>query len=176
MILTDGLHESGMSNMPSIVKAVKYLFISGFVLSVFGSLLGIIRVIGTFGLFEVIKSELGKFSVEQRQQVKKSFDHHNHWLTVFRELINLDRSSHQLKAANNFGDLPIISIKSRSFFKPSIPTLFLPLKSIDRLRVKMHYSLNLISSNYTEIIGTKSSHFVWIDEPKIIIQAVQELL
>lgn len=120
IVLTDGLHESGMLNMPWSVKAVKYLFISGFVMSVFGSLLGIIRVIGTIGLFEIIKPELRQFSPKQRQRVKKSFYHHNHWLTMARELLSLDRSGHQLQVANNFGDLPIISIKSQTFFKPSI--------------------------------------------------------
>jgi len=40
----------------------------------------------------------------------------------------------------------------------------------------MHYSLSLLSSNYTEIIASKSSHFVWIDEPEIIVKAIEQLL
>ena len=73
LVLTDGLHESGMLNMPLVIKAVKYLFISGFLMSILGSLLGIIRVIGTLGLFEVIKPELRQFNVKQRQWGKKIF-------------------------------------------------------------------------------------------------------
>ena len=175
MVLTDGLHEAAMLDMPLIVKAVKYLFISGFIMSVFGSILGIIRLIGTVGLFELIKPELKKFDLKQRQRVKCSFYSHNHWLTMARELINLDRSGRQLKVANDFGNLPIISIKSKSFFKPSILTIFLPLKTIDKLRDKIHYNLNLLSSNYIEIPANNSSHFVWIDEPEIIIQAIKRL-
>ena len=176
LILTDGLHESGMLNMPLIVKAVKYFFISGFVMSVLGSLLGIIRVMGVIGLFEIIKPELRQFDIKQCQRVKRSFYRHHHWLTMTRELIDLDRSGHQLKVANNLKDLPIVSIKSQTFFKPSILSWLLPIKSIDRLRDKMHYSLSLLSSNYTEIIAAKSSHFVWIDEPEIIIKAIAKLL
>ncbi len=176
LILTDGLHESGMLNMPWVVKAVKYLFISGFVMSVLGSFLGIIRIIGTVGLFEVIKPKLRQFNLKQRQQVKRSFYHYNHWLTMARELINLDRSGHQLKVAKDLGDLPIIGIKSQSFFTPSVFTFFLPIKAINRLRDKMHYSLSLLSSNYTEIIAIKSSHFVWIDQPEIIVRAIEKLL
>ena len=176
IVLTDGLHEAAMLNMPITVKAVKYLFISGFIMSIFGSLLGIIRLLGTIGIFELIKPELRKFDRQQRQYIKKSFYHHNHWLTMARELINLDRSGHQLKVASNLNNLPIISLKSKSFFKPSIFTLFLPLKTIDKLRDKIHYHLSMLSSNYTEIPAQNSSHFVWIDEPEIIVNAIKRLI
>ena len=175
MVLTDGLHEAAMLDMPLMVKAVKYLFISGFIMSVFGSMLGIVRLMGTIGLFELIKPELRQFNPKQRQRVKHSFYSHNHWLTMARELINLDRSGRQLKIANDLGNLPIISIKSKSFFKPSIFTIFLPLKSINKLRDKIHYNLSLLSDNYLEIPANNSSHFVWIDEPEIMIQAIRQL-
>lgn len=175
IILTDGLHEAAMLNMPLIVKAVKYLFISGFIMSVFGSILGIVRLLGTIGLFELIKPELRQFNLKQRQRVKRSFYSHNHWLTMARELINLDRSGCQLKIANDLGNLPIISIKSQSFFKPSVFTRFVPLKTINKLRDKIHYNLSLLSNNYLEIPANSSSHFVWIDEPEIMIQAIRQL-
>ena len=73
IILTDGIHEAAMLNMPLIVKAVKYLFISGFIMSIFGSILGIVRLLGTIGLFELIKPELRQFELKQRQRVKRFF-------------------------------------------------------------------------------------------------------
>ena len=39
----------------------------------------------------------------------------------------------------------------------------------------MHNRLSHISTQYTEIIATKSSHFVWIDEPELIIQTIANL-
>ena len=176
LILTDGLHEEGMLKMPLAVTAVKYLFISGFIMSVFGSLLGIIRLMGTIGLFELIKPELQQFSPQQRYWVKRSFYSHNHWITMARELINLDRSGRELRVTKDLQDLPLISIKSNSFFKPSIFTAILPLKTIDKLRDKIHHHLSLLSSNYTEIPASNSSHFVWIDEPEIIVKAIAKLL
>ena len=176
IILTDGLHESGMLNLPLSIIAVKYLFISGFMMSILGSLLGIVRLIGTLGLFELIKPEIEQFSVEQRSRVKRSFYHHNHWITMARELLNLNRSSRQVQVAANFDDLPIISIKSRTFFHASIFTFVLPLKAIDRLRNKMHYHLSLLSHRFSEISAANSSHFVWTDEPEIIIGAIEQLL
>ena len=176
IVLTDGLHEAAMLKMPFLVKAVNYLFISGFIMSILGSLLGIIRLTGILGIFELIKPELKKFDSQAKQWIKRSFYGHNHWITMTRELINLERSGRQLKVADTLGDLPMISIKSNSFFKPSIFTLFLPLKAIDRLRDKIHYNLKSLSSNYLEIPANNSSHFVWIDEPEIIIKAIKQLV
>lgn len=175
IILTDGLHESGMLNLPWSIIAVKYLFISGFIMSIFGSVFGIIRLAGICGLFEMIKPELKQFSYLQRQRVKRSFYHYRHWLTMARELFNLNRSSRQLKVAQNF-TVPIISIKSQTFFQPSVFTFLLPLKKIDRLRDKMHHNFSILSSNFTEIPATNSSHFVWIDQPEIMLQAIRQLL
>ena len=176
IVLTDGLEESGMLNLPWTITAVKYLFISGFIMSIFGSLFGIIRLMGTLGLFEIIKPEIKQFNFLQRQRIKRSFYRHHHWITMARELINLNKSSHQVKVADNFGDLPIISIKSQTFFKPSIFTLLFPLKAIDRLRDKMHYHLSSLSDNFSQIPASNSSHFVWTDEPEIMLQAIAQLL
>ena len=175
IILTDGLHEAGMLNMPPMVAAVKYLFVSGFIMSIFGSLFGIIRLLGMLGLFEMLKPELKQFDPLQRWRIKRSFYHYRHWLTMTRELVGLNRSSHQVKVAQNLA-IPIISIKSQNFFKPSLLTMLLPLKTIDRLRDKMHRNLNTLSDDFTEISARNSSHFVWTDEPEIIIQAVKQLI
>ena len=93
-----------------------------------------------------------------------------------QELINLNKSSRQVKVADNFADLPIISIKSQTFFKSSIFTLAFPLKAIDRLRDKMHHYLELLSKNLIHIPASNSSHFVWTDEPEIIVGAIGRLL
>nr|WP_254923771.1 alpha/beta hydrolase [Pseudanabaena sp. SR411] len=42
LILTDGLHEVGMLNMPIQLNAIKLFFLSGFLISIFGSAFGII--------------------------------------------------------------------------------------------------------------------------------------
>jgi len=175
IVLTDGLHESGMLNLSWSIIAVKYLFISGFIMSIFGSLFGIIRLIGTVGLFEVIKPELNQFSRLQRRRIKRSFYNYRHWLTMAQELINLNRSSQQVSIARDF-TIPIISIKSQAFFRPSILTALLPLRRIDQLRDKMHHSLSNLSSNFTEIPAASSSHFVWTDQPEIIHQAIKQLI
>lgn len=175
IVLTDGLHESGMLHLPWSIIAVKYLFVSGFVMSMLGSLLGIIRLLGTAGLFEVIKPELKQFKPRQRQRIKRSFYHYQHWLTMAQELINLDLSSQQVSIAKDF-TIPIVSIKSQTFFQSSIFTGLLPLKTIDRLRDKMHHGLSTLSEDFTKISADRSSHFVWTDQPETIVQAVKQLI
>jgi len=58
LVPTDGLHESGMLAMPIAIKALKLLFLSGFVMATIGSMLGIVRVLKDLGVFELLKPEL----------------------------------------------------------------------------------------------------------------------
>jgi pimeloyl-ACP methyl ester carboxylesterase len=149
IVLTDGLHERQMLNMPLALKLLKLFFISGFIISIFGSLCGIIRLLGNLRIFEIIKPELRKFSGAEINTVKRSFYRHNHWLTMARELIDLNRSGLQVKVADNLKDLPIISIKSQTFFKRSLFNFWLPLVTADKLRDKMHRDLSTLSTFLT---------------------------
>lgn len=51
-----------------------------------------------------------------------------------QEIIGLAASGRQLRCANDLKNLPIVSIKAQSFFKPSLITAFLPLKAANKLR------------------------------------------
>ena len=138
MILTDGLHEAGMLNMPFSLTALKFFFASGFLISILGSIFGIIRLLKNIKVFEFIKPELCKFSQNNLNPIKRSFCRAKHWITMAQEILTLDISARQVSKANQFGDLPIVSIKAESFFKPSIWTFALPLKAANQLREQMH--------------------------------------
>jgi pimeloyl-ACP methyl ester carboxylesterase len=176
MVLSDGLSEKNMGDMPLRLRALKFLFLSGFMISILGSSLGIIRILGILKIFELIKPELDKFDSQNLETVKKSFYYYNHWLTMIRELWNLDKSGRQVAIANRFDNLPIVSIKSRTFFKTRWFNFFLPLKAVDRLRDMMHDNLSRLSNQYTQISAERSSHFVWIDEPELIIAAIKQII
>ncbi|MDJ0682319.1 MAG: alpha/beta hydrolase [Xenococcaceae cyanobacterium MO_167.B52] len=176
IVLTDALHENAMLTMSLQIIALKTFFFSGFLISILGSLLGIIRFLGICGVFELIKPELKKFPEPIKAQVKKSFYGYRHWLTMAQEIWHIDDSAEEVKVANDFADLPIVSIKSKTFFKPSIFTYFLPLKAIDKLRNKIHQDLSQLSTNYTELQAKSSGHFVWLDQPEIITEAVKVIL
>ena len=73
MVLTDGLHEAGMLNMPLSLKILKLFFASGFFMSILGSILGIIRLLKIIGTFEFIKPELRKCPQDNLNSIKRSF-------------------------------------------------------------------------------------------------------
>ncbi|MBD2198417.1 MULTISPECIES: alpha/beta fold hydrolase [Calothrix] len=176
MVLTDGLHETAMLKMPIPLQCLKYFFLSGFVMSFLGSVLGIVRLLKLIGTFELIKRELGKFPKKTLKSVKRSFCRPKHWITMSREILNLDNSSRQVMSANDFGELPIVNIKANTFFHPSFWTLLLPSKAANDLRDKMHDELMNLSTNSMQIQTDISSHFVWIDQPELIVKAILHIV
>ncbi|MEL6163032.1 MAG: alpha/beta hydrolase, partial [Cyanobacteria bacterium J06628_3] len=176
MVLTDGLHETGMLNMPFSLTVLKLFFASGFLMSILGSISGIIRLLKNIKAFEFIKPELRKFPQNNLNSIKRSFCRAKHWITMVQEILTLDISARQVSKANQFGDLPIVSIKADSFFKPSIWTFVLPLKAADQLREKMHAELLKLSSDCIQLQAPRSDHFVWVDSPEVILNAIKIIL
>ena len=176
IILTDALYEQEMLKMSILLQALKLFFLSGFVMSILGSILGLIRVLRVLKVFELLKPELKYVPQDSLNWVKRSFCRPKHWITMMREMVHLDQSARQVIVADNFGSLPIISIKADSFFKPSFLTIFIPLKGANKLREKMHIKLLNLSTNCLQVEANKSGHFVWIDEPNIIINAAKIMI
>jgi pimeloyl-ACP methyl ester carboxylesterase len=176
MVLTDALHESGMLNLPFPLRILKQLFISGFIMSVLGSTLGIVRLLKNLGLFARLKPELTHFPHNALDPVQRSFCRPQHWVTMTQEMLNLNTSSRQVKVANQFNTMPIVSIKAASFFKPAFWTTAIPLKQANRVRAQMHTELCQLSTNCHPVEADQSSHFVWVDQPEVIVTAVKTIL
>lgn len=176
LVLTDGLHEDAMLSLPLSVGLLKTFFTLSFGFVAIGAALGIVRLCGMLGVFELIKPELKKFSKVDLVHVKRSFYSAHHWLTMGQEMWGLDQSGRQLRSADNLGDLPMISIKSKTFLRPLLGIKFLSLPTADRVRDRIHQALIQLSTCSHQVLATRSSHFVWIDEPEIIVNAVADLL
>ena len=89
-----------------------------------------------------------------------------------RELWNLDKSGRQMPTGLYLNDLPIVNIKSASFFKPALWTTLIPLRAVNQLRDRMHEKLQQLSTTTLKIKASNSGHFVWIDQPTLITQAI----
>ncbi len=176
MVLTDGLHEALMLKLPIALRALQFFFYAGFLMSVLGSALGIVRLINLVGLFEVLKPELRLAFPAGLKAIKRSFCRSKHWFTMTREIYHLDACGRQATQAAEFGAMPIVSIKSRTFFQPSLWTAVVPVKAIDRLRDQMQTELLKLSTDCTQVIAAKSGHFVWVDEPNVMLEAVKAVL
>ena len=176
LILVDGLHETGMLKMPIVLRSLQLFFASGFVMSVLGALLGIIRLLQKIGMFEVLKPGLRQFSHRTRRAVKRSFSRPKHWITMAQEILGLDKSGQQMQRADNLGNLPIVTVKAKSFFLPSFFTLLMPLKAANQLTDCMNDELGKLSTHYTQLKADQSGHLVWTDQPDMIPRAVHQLL
>ncbi|MEO1402038.1 MAG: alpha/beta hydrolase [Cyanobacteria bacterium J06635_1] len=173
LVLTDGLHESGMLRMPVSLRLLKAFFTSGFWMSTVGSSLGLVRVLNAVGVFQLLKPELRQFSDIQRKSVFRSFCRPKHWITMSREIMDLHTSSLQLRDAEDLGTLPVVNVKAANFFKPSLISGILPLGAADRLRDRMHADLMQLSEQCIQLQAHHSSHFVWVDEPDVILKAIK---
>jgi pimeloyl-ACP methyl ester carboxylesterase len=173
LVLTDGLHESGMLTMSPLLRGVQALFIAGFAMAIVGSSLGIIRLLRLCGLFQLLKPQLRSFPASAFESATRSFCRPKHWITMCQELFWLDQSGREVAVAQDFGDLPIVDIKSASFFQPSLWTKFMPMGQINQLRDRMHIQLMQLSTRSHQIHATKSGHFVWIDQPEIMVEAIE---
>jgi pimeloyl-ACP methyl ester carboxylesterase len=184
MVLTDGLHESGMLHMPLSLQLLKAFFTLSFGIAQLGGLLGVVRFLGLLGLFERLKPELRQCSPEKVGWIKRSFYRRRHWTTMTREMLDLNTSGRQLEQAAKcrpdstpeFGDLPIINIKASNFLRPRIGKLGVSFLPADRLRDQMHDQLLKLSSHCERRSADGSSHFVWVDRPDVIIAAVRDLM
>jgi pimeloyl-ACP methyl ester carboxylesterase len=173
LILTDGLHEAGMLKMSWPLRGLQYFFISGFLMAFLGASFGIIRLLRALGLFELLKPELRNFSPTANAQAQRSFCRPKHWWTMTQELWHMDSSGKALQPASNLGTLPIVSIKAASFFLPSWWTKLMPLGQANQLRDRMHAALVKLSSQTIQLKADRSGHFVWIDQPEVMVEAIK---
>jgi pimeloyl-ACP methyl ester carboxylesterase len=176
LVLTDGLHESGMLHLPVSLQWLKAFFTLSFGIAQLGAMLGIVRLLGQLGLFELLKPELRQFSPQKVGWIKRSFYRLTHWTTMTREMLDLDASGRQLQSTPDLGDLPIINIKASHFLRPRFFGFGMALPPADRLRDQMHDRLLTLSSNCERLSAEGSSHFVWVDRPDVILAAVRDLL
>ncbi|MBE9028707.1 alpha/beta hydrolase [filamentous cyanobacterium LEGE 11480] len=176
LILTDGLHESGMLNMSPLLRGLQAFFISGFLVAILGSTIGAIRLLRWLGLFYWLKPELRQFPQWAFDAATRSFCRPQHWWTMTQELFWMDQSGQELADANDLGDLPIVDIPAASFFIPAWWTRLIPLGRANALRDQMHEKLMQLSTNCKQIAAPESGHFVWIDQPAVMLEAVKWVL
>ena len=176
LVLTDGLHEDAMLTLPWSLQVLKGFFASGFVMSVLGASLGLIRVLRLVGVFGWLKPELRRFPQPALRYVTRSFCRPKHWLTMTQEILGLDASARQVRVVQDLRDLPLVSIKAQSFFLPSGLTRLMPLAAANRVRDRMHEQLMQLSSHCVQLTADRSGHFVWVDQPEVIVQAVRQVL
>ena len=135
---------------------------------------GVLRLIGEMNLFPLLedrKREMQKYPMEVQTlfDTYKSFCYRpDYWATASSQLANIKKSLEGLQAVTSLDSLPLIVLSQGS--KDS--------KMSDERFEKwtlLQLDLTKLSSNSQRIIAENSGHEIPLDQPELIISAVQRL-
>ena len=172
LVLVDSSHENQMTS--KTWKRVRMM--SGFyqILRV-ASHVGLVRLIGEMKLLPIledIKREGQKYPLAVQTLFKtfKSFCYHPiYWATASSELANIQKSFESLQFVTSLGDLPLIVLSQGSKGSKMSDERFQKWSSLQ-------LDLTKLSSNSQLIIAEKSGHNVQLDQPELVVDAVQRLV
>lgn len=90
----------------------------------------------------------------------------------FDEAASVAQLSVEARAISSFGDIPLIVISATSFTQNAMASDNAEVK----LRIKMQEDLLLLSTDSMQIKATQSTHYVQLEEPNIVIEAIESLV
>ncbi|MEM6520542.1 MAG: alpha/beta hydrolase [Cyanobacteria bacterium P01_C01_bin.70] len=172
LVLVDSSHEHQLtSEMWRRVKMQSWLY------QVFRiiSQVGVLRLIGEMNLLPIlkgIKREIQKYplAVQALFDTYKSFCYRPvYWATLSSELANLKKSFERLQSVTSLGSLPLIVLSQGSKNSSMSDERFQQWTSLQ-------LDLTKLSSNSQRIIAEDSGHVVQLDQPELVISAVQQLV
>jgi pimeloyl-ACP methyl ester carboxylesterase len=172
LVLVDSSHENQMTS--EIWKRTKILSWLYQVLRVV-SQVGVLRLIGEMNLLPIlegIKQEIQKYPLEVQALFDsfKSFCYRpDYWATASSELANIKKSFEEVRSVTSLGSLPLIVLSQGSQDSKMSDERFQQWESLQ-------LDLTKLSSNSQRIIAENSGHFVPLDQPELVISAVQRLI
>ncbi len=92
------------------------------------------------------------------------------------EKMDILESAKQVREVTSLGDLPLVLISHAptSMIDPSLaPELSV---QIQQVWTKLQNNLASLSSNSTHIIATKAGHYIQVDEPQLVIDAILKVI
>ncbi len=91
---------------------------------------------------------------------------------TFEEAAALTELSEDAKDVSSFGDIPLIVISANAFTRTANSSE----SELTRQRIKMQKDLLLLSTNRKQILASESSHYVQLEQPDIVINAITDLI
>ena len=91
------------------------------------------------------------------------------------EKMDIITSADQVRTVSSFGDIPLIVLShSLTWRFPDLPPEL--ADKIEEVWQNLQNDLATLSSNSTHIIATKSGHYIQVDEPQLVIDAILKIL
>jgi pimeloyl-ACP methyl ester carboxylesterase len=172
LMLVDSSHENQMtSELWRRTKMLSWLYQ---VLRVV-SQVGLLRFIGEMNLLPIlegIKQEIKKYPLEVQAlfDAFKSFCYlPDYWATASSELANIKKSFEEVRSVTSLGSLPLIVLSQGSKDSKMSDERFQQWASLQ-------LDLTKLSSNSQRVIAENSGHLVQLDQPELVISAVQWLI
>jgi pimeloyl-ACP methyl ester carboxylesterase len=95
---------------------------------------------------------------------------------VLEELSNLEKLGNEASAINSFGQTPLVVITGTGEQRmDEFTDKELGVKFVNAW-MEMQTELLSLSSNSEHVLADKSGHFVQLDQPEIVIEAVRSLV
>ena len=123
-------------------------------------------------VLERLKEQAQKYPLEVQNSLNifKAFCYcPQYWATASNEMANINKSFEQIQAVQSLGSLPLI-VLSQGAKDPKVS------EARFQKWASLQLDLTQLSSNSKHIIADKSGHNIQLDQPGLVIDAVQHLI
>jgi hypothetical protein len=90
------------------------------------------------------------------------------------ERIDTAASAAQVRAAGRLGDTPLVVVSRSPYFYSGGNQS--PITPLEKVWQELQLDLCQLSSNQAHIIATKAGHFLQVDEPQLVIEAIHTVM
>jgi pimeloyl-ACP methyl ester carboxylesterase len=123
-----------------------------------------------------ILEKLSRLSPDDQTIVLALGNRSSFWKAVIDENDALEETFEQVRAAGSLGDLPLVVLTATGpKWWPGWPPDF-PAEPLRQKWMEMQKELLKLSSNSTHMLAEKSSHFIQLDQPELVIEAVRQVV
>lgn len=175
MVLVDAGHESEMrqAEFRSFANAGK-------------SMLPVIRAMTTLGITRLMASydqlpplltrQEEKVSAETRPILRAGWLRTGYYSTLTDESDGLIETLEQVRRSGSLGDLPLIVITATGpVWWPDMPEQVNQAK-FRKMWLELQQNLTTLSTNSRQVFADQSSHFIPLDQPELVSNAVRQLI
>ena len=176
MVLVDSGHEHGNLRMPSAWSEALEGVNQQLRLCRAVAPFGVIRLIGTANSF----TSALDLNEEQKTEFIATFNRTHYCQSALKERNAYKIDAQQTIALKSLNDLPLVVLSRGKGIAEAGETIFqLPdvtLLEIDTVWNELQQELVALSTNSTHIITEESGHFIQVEQPELVIEAIRSVM
>ena len=181
MVLVDAAHEESLPRLPAEFTQM---------LQQQNETRAVMQMMAQFGIFRLMgESAGGQFLPEHVRQLPEDqqtaylmlTSHPNFFATARAEMDSFAVSCEQVRQLGDLGDLPLIVLsakdaQSAEAMRAAGAPVDFPFDEIQTTAQALQRELASLSTNSTHILVADSGHFIQLDRPEQVIEAIQQIL